>query len=208
MELCPWMSDVEEENWEEHVVLPQLADRISLMGASAPPPPPGIVNGIVFDSRGHFIRRALDIHNCKSLVSQKVFEGVCEPVAVRVDWNCVPDGLIDLYPDNVRLQYQECLQNTALESGARQSNLDQIRIHVDATRNERFSGVPVVAAADVMPSGCGSSGKVQKDGEFYFKKSLTIAAQFHDFIGRHCSKICFQDNCLRVHAVCNDPQVV
>jgi hypothetical protein len=44
----------------------------------------------------------------------------------EIEWNCVPDGLIDVYPEEDIPQYQECLRNSATAPADRQSNLNRI----------------------------------------------------------------------------------
>jgi serine/threonine protein kinase len=141
-------------------------------------------------------------------LSQPIFSSRHEPCAVNVGHSHVPDGYLDVtfYPDIA--QYDELLHNmTTVPASERRRNLDQIHISVPAPASEPFAGIPIVSPAQVVPSGCNTPGKVQKGGEFYFKKLLDpFVKPCHRFIGMNCSKICCQDGCMRVHAVCSDPQ--
>ena len=201
-ELRPWMSDGQADNWEEQTRSPPPAARVSLLTTGFDGA--GLVNRMIFDSK-EFIDRVVGIKSCT--LSPELFDGGIEPLAQPVDWNYVPDGLIDVYPDDVRAQYQVLLQNAATDPGVRSANLESIRVRADTSGIEpNFSGILTVAPADVVASTCGKVGKVLKGGEVYFQKLLNPPKQCYDFIGKHCSKICFRDNCLRVHAVCNEPQ--
>jgi serine/threonine protein kinase len=196
------MSDGQADNWEEQTRSPPPAARVSLLTTGFDGA--GLVNRMIFDSK-EFIDRVVGIKSCT--LSPELFDGGIEPLAQPVDWNYVPDGLIDVYPDDVRAQYQVLLQNAATDPGVRRANLESIQVRADTSGIEpNFSGILTVAPADVVASTCGKVGKVLKGGEVYFQKLLNPPKQCYDFIGKHCSKICFRDNCLRVHAVCNEPQ--
>ena len=204
-ELRPWMSDGQGDNWEERTSPQPPANPISLLTSGFDQA--GLVNQMIFDSTNRF--RDAVVQSSKYLLSEAMFSSGNEPTAV--DHNYVPDGYLHVavYPEIALMQFQELLDNMAtVPDDERRRNLAGIHISVSAPVIEpAFSGIDVTLPAEIAPSGCNTPGKVRKDGEFYFKKSLNpFAKPCHRFIGMHCSKICFQDNCLRVHAVCNDPQ--
>jgi serine/threonine protein kinase/GTPase SAR1 family protein len=199
-DLCPWLSDDQADNWEDEIRSPAAHTSLLTTGFDGR----GLVNRMIFDLK-EFIDHVVGIRSCTQ--SPELFDGGIEPLAQPVDWNYVPDGLIDVYPDDVRAQYQVLLQNAATDPGVRRANLESIRVRVDTSGIEpNFSGILTVASADVVASTCGTVGKVLKGGEVYFQKFLNPPKQCYDFISKHCSKICFRDNCLRLHAVCNEPQ--
>jgi hypothetical protein len=110
------MSDVQAENWEEWTVPPVA--RISLLTTGCDDT--GLVNRMV-ESKG-FLDFA--VGNVKSCTLQNA--SVPWKVAHAIDWKYVPDGLVDVYPEDVLPQYQECLRNSATAPADRQSNLDQM----------------------------------------------------------------------------------
>ncbi len=203
-ELHPWTSDEQGRDWKEQTSPQSQTNPVSLL-TSERFDEAGLVNRMIYSTS-----RVVDavVRHSDCALSEPIFSSRHEPCAVNVDHSHVPDGYLDVtfYPEIA--QYNELLHNMAtVPASERRRNLDQIHIPVRAPAIEPFSGIPIVSPAQVVPSGCNTPGKVQKEGEFYFKKLLNpFVKPCHRFIGMNCSKICFQDSCLRVHAVCNDPQ--
>jgi serine/threonine protein kinase len=206
-ELRPWMSDEQGDNWEERTSPQPPANPISLLTSGFDQA--GLVNRMIFDSTNRFVDAVVRHSGCA--LSEAIFSSKNEPYAEIVDHNYVPDDSLDVavYPEIALMQFQELLGNMAtVPDDQRRKNLAGIHISVGAPGNEpAFSGIPIISPAQAAFSGCNTPGKVRKDGEFYFKKSLNLFVKpCHRFISIHCSKICFRDNCLRVHAVCKYPK--
>jgi serine/threonine protein kinase len=198
--LRPWVSDEQADGWEEQTKLSQSAARVSLRTTGFDGT--GLVNRMIFDTP-EFINHIVGIRHCT--LSPELFDGEIEPPAKTVDWSHVPDGLVDVYPEDVRARYLGLLQSAASDQCIRQRNFETIRIQLERSQPV-FIAIPTVAPDDVTPSTCGVFGKVFKDGEVYFRKWMHEPKPCYDFIGKHCSKICICDHCLPVRAVCMEPQ--